>query len=78
MFGGTRVGKTVFTRELTNNIAKAHGGVSIFGEGGNCTCDLYIEMKESKVFNEENILEPKVALVYGQMNEPLRVHMRVG
>ncbi|KAL5067352.1 hypothetical protein RYX36_018239 [Vicia faba] len=67
--------------ELINNIAKAHGGVSVFGgvdertREGN---DLYMEMKESRVINEKNIAESKVALVYGQMNEPLRARMRVG
>ncbi|KAK1377324.1 hypothetical protein POM88_033517 [Heracleum sosnowskyi] len=59
--------------ELINNIAKAHGGVSVFGGVGERTRegnDLYMEMKESGVINEENIAESKVALVYGQMNEP--------
>ncbi|CAK9189001.1 unnamed protein product [Sphagnum troendelagicum] len=59
--------------ELINNIAKAHGGVSVFGGVGERTRegnDLYMEMKESKVINEQNISESKVALVYGQMNEP--------
>ncbi|KAL2920851.1 ATP synthase subunit beta chloroplastic [Bienertia sinuspersici] len=59
--------------ELINNIAKAHGGVSVFGGVGERTRegnDLYMEMKESGVINEQNIPESKVALVYGQMNEP--------
>ncbi|KAL4181751.1 hypothetical protein AMTRI_Chr12g272650 [Amborella trichopoda] len=67
--------------ELINNIAKAHGGVSVFGGVGERTCegnDLYMEMKESGVINEQNIVKSKVALVYGQMNEPLEARMRVG
>ncbi|KAK8966665.1 hypothetical protein KSP40_PGU001025 [Platanthera guangdongensis] len=67
--------------ELINNIAKAHGGVSVFGGVGERTRegnDLYMEMKESGVINEKNIAESKVALVYGQMNEPPRARMRVG
>ncbi|CAK9189298.1 unnamed protein product [Sphagnum troendelagicum] len=73
LFGGAGVGKTVLIMELINNIAKAHGGVSVFGGVGERTRegnDLYMEMKESKVINEQNISESKVALVYGQMNEP--------
>jgi len=75
------VGKTVLIQELINNIAKAHGGVSVFGGVGERTRegnDLYNEFKESKVINEENIGESKVALVYGQMNEPPGARMRVG
>ena len=67
--------------ELINNIAKAHGGVSVFGGVGERTRegnDLYKEMKESGVINEEKIAESKVALVYGQMNEPPGARMRVG
>ncbi|KAM3329922.1 hypothetical protein ACQJBY_026760 [Aegilops geniculata] len=67
--------------ELINNIAKAHGGVSIFGGVGEQTRegnDLYMERKESGVINEKNIEESKVALVYGQMNEPPGARMRVG
>ncbi|KAG5570952.1 hypothetical protein H5410_060718 [Solanum commersonii] len=59
--------------ELINNIAKAHRGLSVFGEVGERTRegnDLYMEMKESVVINKENIAESKLALVYGQMNEP--------
>merc|ERR1712028_197699 len=70
LFGGAGVGKTVLIMELINNIAKAHGGVSVFGGVGERTRegnDLYEEMKESKV-----------ALVYGQMNEPPGARMRVG
>ncbi|KMS93364.1 hypothetical protein BVRB_032230, partial [Beta vulgaris subsp. vulgaris] len=72
LFGGAGVGKTVLNVELINNIAKAHRGVSVFGGVGEHTRegnDLYMEMKESGVINEENIAESKVALVYGQMNE---------
>ncbi|KAH7294545.1 hypothetical protein KP509_27G006200 [Ceratopteris richardii] len=81
LFGGAGVGKTVLIMELINNIAKAHGGVSVSGGVGERTRegnDLYMEMKESKVINEENISKSKVALVYGQMNEPPGAHMRVG
>jgi F-type H+-transporting ATPase subunit beta len=81
LFGGAGVGKTVLIMELINNIAKAHGGVSVFGGVGERTRegnDLYMEMKESKVINEENLGESKVALVYGQMNEPPGARMRVG
>ncbi|CAN6446835.1 unnamed protein product [Victoria cruziana] len=75
-----RLGKTVLIMELINNIAKAHGGVSIFtvGERTREGNDLYMEMKESRVINEENIVESKVALVYGQMNELPGARMRVG
>ncbi|CAI9259132.1 unnamed protein product [Lactuca saligna] len=81
LFGGAGVGKTVLIMELINNIAKAHGGVSVFGGVGERTRegnDLYMEMKESGVINEKNIPESKVALVYGQMNEPPGARMRVG
>ncbi|KAH0850666.1 LOW QUALITY PROTEIN: hypothetical protein HID58_095344, partial [Brassica napus] len=67
--------------ELINNIAKAHGGVSVFGGVGERTRegnDLYMEMKESGVINELNLADSKVALVYGQMNEPPGARMRVG
>ncbi|XP_058216937.1 ATP synthase subunit beta, chloroplastic-like [Rhododendron vialii] len=71
LFGGAGVGKTVLIMELINNIAKAHGGVSVFGGVGEREGnDLYKEMKETGVINEQNIAESKVALVYGQMNEP--------
>merc|ERR1712127_1049254 len=79
--GGAGVGKTVLIMELINNIAKAHGGVSVFGGVGERTRegnDLYEEMKESGVINEKNFTESKVALVYGQMNEPPGARMRVG
>ncbi|RYX79776.1 F0F1 ATP synthase subunit beta [bacterium] len=81
LFGGAGVGKTVLIMELINNIAKAHGGVSVFGGVGERTRegnDLYAEMKESKVIDEKNLTESKVALVYGQMNEPPGARMRVG
>lgn len=81
LFGGAGVGKTVLIMELINNIAKAHGGVSVFGGVGERTRegnDLYEEMKESGVINENNLADSKVALVYGQMNEPPGARMRVG
>jgi len=81
LFGGAGVGKTVLIMELINNIAKAHGGVSVFGGVGERTRegnDLYAEMKESKVIDEDNLTDSKVALVYGQMNEPPGARMRVG
>ena len=81
LFGGAGVGKTVLIMELINNIAKAHGGVSVFGGVGERTRegnDLYEEMKESGVINSSNFPESKVALVYGQMNEPPGARMRVG
>ncbi|KAL6554579.1 hypothetical protein OROHE_007602 [Orobanche hederae] len=81
LFGGAGVGKMVLIMELINNIAKTHRGVSVFGGVGERTRegnDLYMEMKKSGVINEENIAESKVALVYGQMNEPPGARMRVG
>jgi F-type H+-transporting ATPase subunit beta len=81
LFGGAGVGKTVLIMELINNIAKAHGGVSVFGGVGERTRegnDLYEEMKESGVINQNNLSQSKVALVYGQMNEPPGARMRVG
>lgn len=81
LFGGAGVGKTVIIMELINNIAKAHGGVSVFGGVGERTRegnDLYNEMIESKVINPEDLSQSKVALVYGQMNEPPGARMRVG
>lgn len=74
LFGGAGVGKTVIIMELIHNIAKHHGGVSVFGGVGERTRegnDLWWEMKESGVLD-------KVALVYGQMNEPPGARMRVG
>jgi F-type H+-transporting ATPase subunit beta len=81
LFGGAGVGKTVLIMELIKHIAKAHGGVSVFGGVGERTRegnDLYEEMKESGVINEKNFADSKVALVYGQMNEPPGARMRVG
>merc|ERR1711988_1176287 len=81
LFGGAGVGKTVLIMELINNIAKGHGGVSVFGGVGERTRegnDLYMEMKESGVINEKTPTDSKVALVYGQMNEPPGARMRVG
>ena len=81
LFGGAGVGKTVLIMELINNIAKTHGGVSVFGGVGERTRegnDLYCEMKESGVINENKLDDSKVALVYGQMNEPPGARMRVG
>ncbi|MFO7031424.1 F0F1 ATP synthase subunit beta [Limnospira fusiformis CCALA 023] len=80
LFGGAGVGKTVIIMELINNIAKAHGGVSVFGGVGERTRegnDLYNEMIESGVINKEDLGQSKVALVYGQMNEPPGARMRV-
>ena len=74
LFGGAGVGKTVLIMELINNVAKAHGGISVFTGVGERTRegnDLYGEMKESGVID-------KTALVYGQMNEPPGARMRVG
>ncbi|MDD5262071.1 MAG: F0F1 ATP synthase subunit beta [Methylacidiphilales bacterium] len=79
-FGGAGVGKTVVIMELINNIAKAHGGYSVFAGVGERTRegnDLYNEMSESGVINLDKIEESKVALVYGQMNEPPGARMRV-
>jgi F-type H+-transporting ATPase subunit beta len=67
--------------ELINNIAKAHGGVSVFGGVGERTRegnDLYMEMKESGVINDAKLTDSKVALCYGQMNEPPGARMRIG
>jgi F-type H+-transporting ATPase subunit beta len=81
LFGGAGVGKTVLIIELINNIAKEHGGVSVFGGVGERTRegnDLYIEIKESRVIVESSISDSKVALVYGQINEPPGARIRVG
>jgi F-type H+-transporting ATPase subunit beta len=80
-FGGAGVGKTVVIMELINNIAKAYGGYSVFagvGERSREGNDLYREMSESKVIVQEDIAKSKVALVYGQMNEPPGARLRVG
>ncbi len=80
LFGGAGVGKTVTIMELINNIAKGHGGVSVFGGVGERTRegnDLYHEMMESGVIKEHDHENSKVALVYGQMNEPPGARARV-
>jgi F-type H+/Na+-transporting ATPase subunit beta len=80
LFGGAGVGKTVIMMELINNIATNHGGVSVFAGVGERTRegnDLYNEMIESGVINADNPAESKIALVYGQMNEPPGARMRV-
>ena len=72
-FGGAGVGKTVVIMELINNIAKLHGGVSVFAGVGERTRegnDLYHEMSEADVIKQKNLGDSKIALVYGQMNEP--------
>ncbi len=79
-FGGAGVGKTVVIMELINNIAKLHGGVSVFAGVGERTRegnDLYAEMSDANVINQENLSESKIALVYGQMNEPPGARLRV-
>ena len=80
-FGGAGVGKTVVIMELINNIAKTHGGYSIFcgvGERSREGNDLYHEMCDAGVIDQKNIENSKVALCYGQMNEPPGARMRVG
>ncbi|MBI4027980.1 MAG: F0F1 ATP synthase subunit beta, partial [Verrucomicrobia bacterium] len=80
-FGGAGVGKTVVIMELINNIAKAHGGYSVFAGVGERTRegnDLYHEMSEAGVINQKDLGKSKVALVYGQMNEPPGARLRVG
>jgi F-type H+/Na+-transporting ATPase subunit beta len=79
-FGGAGVGKTVVIMELINNIAKLHGGVSVFagvGERSREGNDLYREMSEAGVIKQDNLRESKIALVYGQMNEPPGARLRV-
>ena len=79
-FGGAGVGKTVVIMELINNIAKQHGGYSVFagvGERSREGNDLYHEMSDAGVINQKNLEDSKVALVYGQMNEPPGARMRV-
>ncbi len=81
LFGGAGVGKTVIIMELINNIAKAHGGFSVFAGVGERTRegnDLYHEMIELGVINLEDLSQSKVALIYGQMNEPPGARARVG
>jgi len=80
LFGGAGVGKTVIMMELINNIATNHGGVSVFAGVGERTRegnDLYNEMIESGVINADDLSKSKIALVYGQMNEPPGARMRV-
>ena len=80
LFGGAGVGKTVNMMELINNIATEHSGLSVFAGVGERTRegnDFYYEMQESKVVNVENLPESKVAMVYGQMNEPPGNRVRV-
>ncbi len=80
LFGGAGVGKTVIIMELINNIAKQHGGISVFAGVGERTRegnDLYIEMQESKL-SDGNPVISRAALVYGQMNEPPGARARVG
>jgi F0F1-type ATP synthase beta subunit len=83
LFGGAGVGKTVLIMELINNVAKLHGGFSVFAGVGERTRegnDLYYEMIESGVIkiNEKDTVGSKAALVYGQMNEPPGARARVG
>jgi F-type H+/Na+-transporting ATPase subunit beta len=80
LFGGAGVGKTVNMMELINNIAKAHSGLSVFAGVGERTRegnDFYHEMADSKVVDLENLENSKVAMVYGQMNEPPGNRLRV-
>ena len=80
LFGGAGVGKTVLIMELINNIAKAHGGYSVFAGVGERTRegnDLYHEMIDSKVINLDDPSKSKVSLVYGQMNEPPGARARI-
>jgi F-type H+/Na+-transporting ATPase subunit beta len=80
LFGGAGVGKTVLIMELINNLAKGHGGLSVFAGVGERTRegnDLWTEMTDSGVINKDNIAESKVALIYGQMTEPPGARQRV-
>ncbi|KAB2648276.1 MAG: F0F1 ATP synthase subunit beta [Verrucomicrobia bacterium] len=79
-FGGAGVGKTVVILELINNIAKGHGGFSVFagvGERSREGNDLYHEMSDAGVIDQKDLSKSKVALVYGQMNEPPGARLRV-
>ena len=81
LFGGAGVGKTVIIMELINNIAKAHGGVSVFAGVGERTRegnDLWLEMTESGVIDPKDFTKSKAALIYGQMTEPPGARLRVG
>jgi F-type H+-transporting ATPase subunit beta len=80
LFGGAGVGKTVLIQELINNIAKVHSGLSVFAGVGERTRegnDLYHEMIESGVLTPDNLTDSKIALVFGQMNEPPGARARV-
>ncbi|MBP7353055.1 MULTISPECIES: F0F1 ATP synthase subunit beta [unclassified Comamonas] len=80
LFGGAGVGKTVNMMELINNIAKAHSGLSVFAGVGERTRegnDFYHEMSDAGVVNQESLNDSKVAMVYGQMNEPPGNRLRV-
>ncbi|WP_163848793.1 F0F1 ATP synthase subunit beta [Pseudooceanicola aestuarii] len=80
LFGGAGVGKTVLIQELINNIAKVHSGLSVFAGVGERTRegnDLYHEMIESGVLTPDNLPDSKIALVYGQMNEPPGARARI-
>jgi F-type H+-transporting ATPase subunit beta len=80
LFGGAGVGKTVIIMELINNIAKTHGGVSVFAGVGERTRegnDLWLEMQESGVINLKEPAKSKAALIYGQMTEPPGARLRV-
>ncbi len=80
LFGGAGVGKTVNMMELINNIAKAHSGLSVFAGVGERTRegnDFYHEMSDAGVVKQDNLAESKVAMVYGQMNEPPGNRLRV-
>jgi F-type H+-transporting ATPase subunit beta len=79
-FGGAGVGKTVIIMELIHNVAKLHGGVSVFAGVGERTRegnDLYNDMSNAGVINQKNLSASKIALVYGQMNEPPGARLRV-
>src|SRR5881392_997568 len=81
LFGGAGVGKTVLIQELINNIAKGHGGVSVFAGVGERTRegnDLYREMSEAGVIDQKDLSKSKVGMVFGQMNEPPGARARVG
>src|SRR5690606_7121701 len=80
LFGGAGVGKTVNMLELINNIAKEHSGLSVFAGVGERTRegnDFYHEMSDAKVIVQDNLKESKVAMVFGQMNEPPGNRLRV-
>ncbi|MEL6800613.1 MAG: F0F1 ATP synthase subunit beta, partial [Pseudomonadota bacterium] len=80
LFGGAGVGKTVLIQELINNIAKVHSGLSVFAGVGERTRegnDLYYEMIESGVLTPDNLPDSKIALVFGQMNEPPGARARI-